>query len=181
MLGSFGFVRQFLVDSAKVCPSAVALATRSVPRLPPAPARLSTTTGWPSLSLSRCAISLATASVLPPAGKGTTRVMVLLGQSEAKAGRAARQAAAISAMRLFMMNSLGSVIIPSLWRLAKGKSPIFRVAESQEAGSVSFESAWLISLEACCNGVKKLSTALSVVSAEENQVSPSVATTWSSS
>jgi hypothetical protein len=39
--------------------------------MPPAPARFSTTTGWPSLSLMRGAIARAIRSELPPGGKLT--------------------------------------------------------------------------------------------------------------
>lgn len=51
------------------------------PLLPPAPVRLSTTTGWPSFSVSRGTSRRTTASVLPPGGKVTTMRIGLLGQS----------------------------------------------------------------------------------------------------
>ena len=40
--------------------------------LPPAPGRFSTTNGWPSVSVSFCAVARARMSVVPPAGNGTT-------------------------------------------------------------------------------------------------------------
>src|SRR2546428_5489236 len=46
--------------------------TLSAPMLPPAPPRLSTRTCWPSCSESFCATGLATMSVGPPGGNGTT-------------------------------------------------------------------------------------------------------------
>src|ERR1700682_310165 len=47
--------------------------------LPPAPGRLSMTTGWPHASVSFCPIARATTSSEPPAGKGTTRRIGLVG------------------------------------------------------------------------------------------------------
>jgi hypothetical protein len=55
-----------------VCPSGALLATNSVPMLPLAPLRLSTTKGWPRVRAKSCATRRATMSTLPPAGKGTT-------------------------------------------------------------------------------------------------------------
>ena len=53
-------------------PSGAALATASVPITPPAPARFSTTTVWPSAGCSFSAITRAMMSVVPPGGNGTT-------------------------------------------------------------------------------------------------------------
>ena len=54
-----------------VKPSGAALATTSEPITPLAPARFSTTTGWPSRSLKRWLISRAITSTAEPAGSGT--------------------------------------------------------------------------------------------------------------
>jgi hypothetical protein len=61
-----------IVHISSVWPSGSAFATMSAPRLPPAPARLSTTTGWPSSGARRSASSRAVRSVAPPPWKGTT-------------------------------------------------------------------------------------------------------------
>ena len=47
--------------------------------LPPAPARLSTMTGWPSSVVSAWPMMRARMSVVPPAAKGTTMVTGLVG------------------------------------------------------------------------------------------------------
>src|SRR6266568_4534243 len=62
-----------------VWPSGGALATKSVPMLPPEPVRFSTMTGWPSASPSRGASARAVKSVIPPGGKVTTSRIGLLG------------------------------------------------------------------------------------------------------
>src|SRR5688572_31684028 len=54
-----------------VCPSGADFAARSVPTMPAAPARLSTTTCWPRYSESLGLIVRATMSVPPPGGKAT--------------------------------------------------------------------------------------------------------------
>src|SRR5688572_24506424 len=59
--------------TSMVCPSAGALAASSVPIVPPAPPRLSTTTGTPRASLSRCATMRPTISLPPPGGNGTMK------------------------------------------------------------------------------------------------------------
>ncbi|EQB15506.1 hypothetical protein RLDS_11360 [Sphingobium lactosutens DS20] len=58
-----------------VCPSDGAFATRSLPMMPPEPARLSTTTCCPMLSDIFREMMRAIASTAPPGGKGTTHVM----------------------------------------------------------------------------------------------------------
>src|SRR5258708_8804049 len=58
--------------STRVGPSGALLATCSVPMLPEAPGRFSTTTGWPRRAPSRSATVRALVSVTPPAAKGTT-------------------------------------------------------------------------------------------------------------
>jgi hypothetical protein len=58
-----------------VHPSGAARATRPVPTVPAAPVGFSTTTDWPSAVFIRSARMRASASVGPPAGKGTTMVM----------------------------------------------------------------------------------------------------------
>ena len=62
-----------------VYPSGAAWAMLSVPIRPPAPALLSTTTGWPSVLRRPSAITRATMSVEPPAAKGTMSLTGLLG------------------------------------------------------------------------------------------------------
>jgi hypothetical protein len=54
-----------------VWPSGAARATDSAPMLPPAPARLMTTTGCFHSSLMRAASTRETGSTAPPAGNGT--------------------------------------------------------------------------------------------------------------
>src|SRR6218665_2133087 len=62
--------------------------TCSVPICPLAPARLSTTTDCPSACCKSLAMRRATTSVMPPGGKGTTRVMGRLGHGAASAASA---------------------------------------------------------------------------------------------
>src|SRR5687768_13531888 len=64
---------------SNVWPSAGARTTSLAPMLPAAPARFSTTTGWPSGACSRSAIRRAKMSVEPPGAKGTTRRTGLFG------------------------------------------------------------------------------------------------------
>ncbi len=54
--------------SSMVWPSGADLATRSAPMLPLAPARFSTTTGWPRLSESSWLMARAMMSDEPPGG-----------------------------------------------------------------------------------------------------------------
>src|SRR6185503_13855135 len=70
----------------KVRPSGAALATASTPSMPPAPARFSTTTGWPRIFSSAGCMARATASVLPPAGNGTKKRSGLSGHGCAQEG-----------------------------------------------------------------------------------------------
>src|ERR1043166_7623548 len=65
----------------QVWPSAGALATFAAPIAPAAPGLLSITVCQPVLSLTLAASRRATASVVPPGGKGTTTRIVPLGQS----------------------------------------------------------------------------------------------------
>ena len=60
-------------------------ATMPAPMVPPAPARLSTTTDWPSRAARFCASGRPTRSVVPPAANGTTKVIGLVGHSCAAA------------------------------------------------------------------------------------------------
>ena len=59
-------------------PSGVDFDTRSEPTVPPAPTGFSTTTFWPSTSLSAAATSRPATSLGPPAANGTTSVSVPL-------------------------------------------------------------------------------------------------------
>src|SRR5262249_58067205 len=56
---------------------------------PPAPPRLSITTGWPSTAVMRSAVSRARMSVGPPGPAGTTSLMGRLGEVCALAGTVA--------------------------------------------------------------------------------------------
>jgi hypothetical protein len=57
----------FVAPTSTVYPSALAEATAPVPMLPPAPGRLSTSTGWPSFGRSSSARSRLTTSPMAPA------------------------------------------------------------------------------------------------------------------
>src|SRR5437763_5646189 len=70
----------------QVWPSAGALATLAPPIAPAAPGLLSITVCQPVLSLTLAASRRATASVVPPGGKGTTTRIGPLGQSLPCAG-----------------------------------------------------------------------------------------------
>jgi hypothetical protein len=61
-------------------PSAGSRTNAAVPMLPPAPARLSTTTATPSSCDSGCAMMRAMASVAPPGDQGTMNLIGLVGQ-----------------------------------------------------------------------------------------------------
>jgi len=67
--------------TSSVYPSAGALPTSDVPTKPRPPALFSTTNGTPSLVESACHTTRAVISVGPPAGKGTTTRIGLLGQA----------------------------------------------------------------------------------------------------
>jgi hypothetical protein len=85
--------------------------------LPPAPGRLSTTTCWPSLSLSRGTIIRTTASVLPPGGNVTTMRIGLLGKSGCVAGAwacADRTPAASSAAAARKNMFIDCLLVPRL-------------------------------------------------------------------
>src|SRR2546422_11039636 len=76
-------------------PSGGALATISVPIMPEAPGRFSTTNGWPRLSESFGAMSRPTMSVEPPGAKPSIRRTVLVGYACANALLASTIAAQI--------------------------------------------------------------------------------------
>jgi hypothetical protein len=96
-----GLTVKMLPDAiSSVWPSGAALATSAVPMLPPAPARLSTTTVCFQISPSFCASRRATTSVLPPGAKGTTRVTLLVGQSDCASAGAVASARVARASRL---------------------------------------------------------------------------------
>ena len=67
------------LPSSSVYPSGADLATNSEPMMAEAPARFSTTTGWPICSASRCASVLPMMSALPPGGNGTTSLIGFAG------------------------------------------------------------------------------------------------------
>ena len=68
-----------LFASNRVCPSGADFAAMALPSTFPAPGRLSTTTGWPSLSVNRAPTSRATKSTPPPGVTGTMSRMVRVG------------------------------------------------------------------------------------------------------
>src|SRR6266853_462382 len=68
-----------LVPKNSVAPSGGALVTTSAAITPSAPGRFSTATGWPSDCERGCTTMRATASAVPPGGKGTIRRTGLLG------------------------------------------------------------------------------------------------------
>src|SRR3954462_8553013 len=70
--------------------------------MPPALGRFSTTTGWPSISLSGCATIRAAKSVPPPALKPTMILMVRVGQSCAAAGAGPSADSAMNARAILM-------------------------------------------------------------------------------
>ena len=70
----------------RVWPSGAARAANSAAAVPPAPSRLSTTTGWPNRAASLVAISRAAMSSTLPGPPGTTQVILCLGKSSAPAG-----------------------------------------------------------------------------------------------
>src|SRR5262245_62357477 len=69
----------------RVAPSGATLATAPAARLPPAPARFSTTNGCPSSSLKAGAVSRAKRSAVPPGGNGTIIVTGRFGHACAEA------------------------------------------------------------------------------------------------
>src|SRR5437868_4678729 len=76
-----------------VCPSGSALATAATPSVPPAPARFSTTNGWPSCSDRRCVTVRAMMSVALPAVNGTMTCTRLVGHDCANAAPETRHPA----------------------------------------------------------------------------------------
>src|SRR5882672_12755706 len=76
-----------------VCPSGSVFATAPTPSVPPAPARFSTTNGWPSCSDRRWVTVRAMMSVELPAVNGTTTVTRLVGHDCASAASEAMHAA----------------------------------------------------------------------------------------
>src|SRR3712207_2801560 len=81
-----------MVRRQKVVPFGVARAQASLPRLPPAPGRLSTTMGWPSALLISVPTSRARVSEVP-AEKGTMSRIGWFGQAALGCARAAGVAA----------------------------------------------------------------------------------------
>src|SRR5258705_7936968 len=76
-----------------VCPSGSAFAMAPTPSVPPAPARFSTTNGWPSCSDRRWVTVRAMMSVELPAVNGRTTVTRLVGHDCASAASEAMHAA----------------------------------------------------------------------------------------
>jgi hypothetical protein len=95
---------------SSVWPS-VALAAAAAPMLPPAPARLSTTTFWPQIADNFSPTIRATTSVLPPAAKGTMMVTGRVGQAGwASAGADAASASAATSRPRRVWEARGMVV-----------------------------------------------------------------------
>ena len=77
-----------LLPITNCVPSGVDFDTRSEPTVPPAPTGFSTTTVWPSTSLSAGRQERPATSLGPPAANGTTIVSVRFGRLCAAAGPA---------------------------------------------------------------------------------------------
>src|SRR5882672_4869201 len=86
-----------------VYPSGADLATKSAPTLPFAPVRFSTTTGWLQASVILGPMARARMSEVPPAAKGTTMRIGLLGYCACAAEAATRPAARTAAMRFIVV------------------------------------------------------------------------------
>src|SRR5262245_60319909 len=82
-----------------VCPSGSAFATVAVTIVPPAPARFSTTMGWPSCLESWSKTSRGITSTALPAPNGTIALIGLVGQACASAIRETVGSAAAPAAR----------------------------------------------------------------------------------
>src|SRR5476651_839227 len=80
-----------------VYPSGAALATMSLPIVPPAPALLSTTTGWPSASDSACMAMRPVESVPPPGGSATMQRIGRVGQASLARTIEGKASAAVAA------------------------------------------------------------------------------------
>ena len=78
----------------RVCPSAGALATKSVPTTVPAPGLYSTSTVWPQAVCRCCCSERARMSIAPPGALGTISVTGLLGKVCALAGSVDKPTAA---------------------------------------------------------------------------------------
>ena len=82
----------------------VALATTSMPSMPPAPALVSTTTGWPQRLASLSLMARTIRSSELPAGAGTTIFTGRVGQAPwARAGAASTAAARAMSERRIMV------------------------------------------------------------------------------
>ncbi|WP_229882739.1 hypothetical protein [Pseudorhodoferax aquiterrae] len=89
------------------------MATKLAATLPLAPARFSTTTGWPSVSPTMRPITRVSVSVVPPAGLPTTMVM---GRPWAVAWKGAvAVAASSSAARPARRVNRKGMLSPGLW------------------------------------------------------------------
>src|SRR3954451_3887695 len=99
-----------MVPRQKVLPSGTARAQASLPILPPAPARFSTTIGWPSDLLISVLTSRAMVSETP-AEKGTISRIGWFGQGAwAKAGSAARDRTPARARRRVRWDMAGFLL-----------------------------------------------------------------------
>src|SRR5215211_1016295 len=154
-----------VVAARMVCPSGGAAATMRCARLPPAPARFSTTTGCPRRSESFCPTNREMVSMKPPGANPTTIVMVLDGNCCARA---------ICGVQSIKVQAAAASVA-----LAKDKArrhPVFS-AESFIACSNSLDGyrmagrrtcryrllgSWLPRVSRCGPGIARLADALAV-------------------
>jgi hypothetical protein len=123
--------------SSSVWPSGAALATDSVPTVPPAPVRFSTTTFCLSRSCSFSATSRPIASTPPPAAIGTTRVMLRCGFNCASTGAVAASdsTAASHTRRLNSISVLPAYCVPQR-SLAHAREQTSRLSQPAKAAQI---------------------------------------------
>src|SRR5512133_91756 len=118
-----------------------------MPSVPPAPARFSTTTGWPSRAASPAATRRPSRSLDPPGGKGTTSLIGRVGKAGcASAGRATAPSASPIAPRRPMRAAVSFVVISSF--PLKAEQPRGIAAEAAPADLVGIEGQRLELLDA---------------------------------
>lgn len=98
-----------VVATRKVCESRPLRMTSTPATLPPAPPRLSTTTGWPSASTRGAWMVRTSTSTRPPGASPTTRRTGLVGQAPAWAQAAGVEAVMASAARVASVRRLFGV------------------------------------------------------------------------
>src|SRR3954468_12051215 len=105
-----------LLPRSQVLPSGGLFATTSAARLPPAPGRFSTTTGWPSVSESFAPRARARMSLGPPGVKPTTKRTFCAIAGQAASSRHSRRA------------RVAVLISPMVIPLTLGRAPAERLA-----------------------------------------------------